>query len=331
MGAEALRRVLPDPALEGARRVKHQIAPAVEAARRATDPRRRQHAARVRSAMELPTVPSSRKVKGSVWAISMVRNEADIIGQTVEHFFRQGIDGMLIADNLSTDGTPEILRDLAATHRLFIAADREPAMFQNHKMDVLARWATEAGADWIVPFDADEFWFAPGRTLAEGLRHCRTPIAAARIHSVFPRPGSELGDGTWRIDSERGLWWQEKVAFRSHPLASINEGNHSVVRPGERSEALRIAHVPWRSFDQYRRKVRDGAAALLLTGMHVGGDHWLDLNAFDDDQLFLSWERLLTGQADERIAWIPRGRLLSCEPTAWSTWDPEGLLADDCA
>ena len=74
---------------------------------------------------------------------------------------------MLIADNGSTDETPLLLAELAKRYRVHVALDREAGHYQGVKMTILSDWARRAGADWIVPFDADEFWFAPEGTLGD--------------------------------------------------------------------------------------------------------------------------------------------------------------------
>lgn len=45
------------------------------------------------------------------WAIAMVRNEADVIETAVRHLVRQGVDHLLIVDNLSEDDTPRCWHD----------------------------------------------------------------------------------------------------------------------------------------------------------------------------------------------------------------------------
>lgn len=95
-----------------------------------------------------------------LFGISAVRNEADIIGLTVLHHLRLGLDRVLVTDNGSTDGTGEVLQRIArADSRLrYFSDDR---MFnQAATATELAREAYRQGADWVLPFDADEFWWS---------------------------------------------------------------------------------------------------------------------------------------------------------------------------
>ena len=283
----------------------------------------------VADGMKLPNLPARRKSPGSVWAVAMVKNEVDIIGQTIDHLRRQGVDGVLVVDNGSTDGTRELLLERVDEAFLFVGDDHEPAYYQAPKMQFLARWAARQGADWIVPFDADEWWFGADRSLAETLRASTTPMATAVIHNVFPEPGSS-GDvaSSWRVDSDPARL--EKVAYRTHPLAALHHGNHGVSRPGRVSQSLRILHVPWRSEQQFRSKIANGAAALRLTGPRaggVGGDHWRDLDDESVDELGIIWREMLEGRGHTKLEWSPTGDLRPITLTSWSLrWDPDNVL-----
>jgi len=101
-----------------------------------------------------------RKVK--VIGISLVRNEADIVGITVAHHLSQGLDEVIVLDNGSTDGTGEVLRELAEKDGR-VTWRRDDSPFDQASLTTeLAREAHRKGADWVLPFDADEFWCAEG-------------------------------------------------------------------------------------------------------------------------------------------------------------------------
>ena len=120
---------------------------------------------RLAANLSLPDLPARRRERGEIWAITMVKNEADIIDRSVQHLLKQGVDHVLVADNLSTDATPDILTRLSRDHPVHVAHDRDPAHYQSWKMGLLAQAARRSGADWIVPFDADELWFGARGTL----------------------------------------------------------------------------------------------------------------------------------------------------------------------
>ncbi len=290
--------------------------------------------ARVRSivvrGMQFPRQAESRRVHGSVWAVTMVKNELDILPRTLEHFLSQGVDRLLIADNGSTDGTLEMLRDSARDPRIIVGVDSEPAYYQSAKMTYLARFAGRAGADWIIPFDADEFWFARDGLLADNLRGRHDDVVLANLNNVFPTTKGEFG-----LDPAPNSLG--KVAFRSHPWAWIGEGNHRVdrlvSRSGETQIPLEIAHVPWRSFEQFERKLRQGSAAYRLAGPHPGyGHHWRHFGEMPREELVAVWTEILAGQVVEGLQWSPSGLPLGHDPTVLRTWRSTSRSgeAEDC-
>ena len=274
-----------------------------------------------RRGLQLPDLPRSRRA-GTVWAVTMVRNEIDVLPLVLDHLEAQAVDHVLVADNGSTDGTLELLEGRAADGRLHLARDTEPAFYQAAKVTRLARAARRAGAEWVVPFDADELWFARDGLLGDHVRRQRADVLGARLFNAFPTSA-----GGWAMDPTSGLG---KVAFRSHRLAAVAAGNHRVDRPGSRLEGaeapLRVAHLPWRSFEQFAAKLRQGARAYQLTRGLAGGDHWRELGLRDEDALRRLWQALLAGRTDASIGWTPRAGLVPADPTTWSTWDPDGVL-----
>jgi Glycosyl transferase family 2 len=294
---------------------------AVRGVRGSLDAHHRASVRLARLGLRIPDLPPSRRA-GTVWAISMVRNEIDVLPTVLDHLEAQGVDHVLVSDNGSTDGTLELLEERAADGRLHLARDQEPAFYQAAKLTVLAHAARRSGAEWVVPFDADELWFARDGLLGDDLRRQEADGLGARLFNTFPTPS-----GGWAMDPTTGLG---KVAFRSHRLAVISSGNHRVDRPGPRLEGdaspLRIAHLPWRSFDQFAAKLRQGAQAYQLTTGLVGGDHWRVLGVLEDEVLRGLWEGILAGRTDERLGWTPRADLVAADPTTWSTWDPDGVV-----
>lgn len=215
----------------------------------------------------------------ATFGVSMVRDEADIIGGTLRHMADE-VDHLIVADNQSTDGTRDILADLVGKLPLTVLDDPEPAYYQASKMSHLAARAASEGATWIVPFDADELWFARSGRLREVLPALPPAnVALAQLTNHFST-AIDPDD----IDPFRRIVWRQadpaplaKVAFRWEPGAVIHQGNHGVTLPCGQEElwALEIRHFPYRSAEQFVRKAKNGAAAYRATNLPESeGAHW---------------------------------------------------------
>lgn len=92
-----------------------------------------------------------------LFAISMVRNEVDIIDLTVRYHLARGVDRFFIIDNGSVDGTTAKLARLGRDRRIRWTYD-DGDYHQATTLTNLARTAAREGADWVISVDADEFW-----------------------------------------------------------------------------------------------------------------------------------------------------------------------------
>lgn len=232
-----------------------------------------------------------------VWGVSMFRDEADVAYHTILHMAEEGLAGIIVADNLSSDGTRHELvrarREVAATCAVFIRDDPEPGYYQSDKMTALAAQAGELGADWIVPFDADELWYGQDRVarILDSLPE-EYLVATAALFNHFPTSIDTPHDNPFR----RIEWRQRqpgalpKVAFRWRQDARILQGNHDVEYAGGRRTAhlahlpaLELRHFPYRSYEQFRRKAVTGAAAYAATDLPLSeGAHWRQYGAILD-------------------------------------------------
>lgn len=279
-------------------------------------------------AMDLPVLPRRRRVAGEVWAVGIVRDEADVVGLVLDHTLSQGIDHVLIADNGSRDGTRELLGDLAARDpRVHVADDRLMAHHQSEKVTWLAHQAWRSGADWILPIDGDEFWFAEGQSVAERLRASTKGIVHAHFHHMVPTSGSAAEPEGWTflLDSTPGN--PGKVAARAHPLLEVHAGNHAASRVGGEEVGLFIAHAVYRGPAQVARKVRQGQRATVAAGRSaVPAQHWQLASQLDDDAIAHVWSRMVGGEPEPGIAWAAAGPMVQVRPVAWSTWDPQAQI-----
>lgn len=210
-----------------------------------------------------------------VCGISVVRDEADIIKETLTNMVAQ-VDALIVADNGSVDGTRDILSQFEGPN-FTVLDDTDPAHYQSRKMSALAAQAAERGATWVVPFDADEIWRSKEGRVGDVLAKCQGIHAPAALFNHVATaedpdtsPVARMG---WRTQEPLGL---PKIACRPVLPVTIHEGNHGASYPdGVDRDLLEVRHFPYRSAEQFLRKVRNGAAALAATTLPADvGTHW---------------------------------------------------------
>lgn len=226
-------------------------------------------------------------VAGVLWVL----NEADIIERSIEHHLAQGLDPVYVCVGPSTDGTDEIAHELSRKHaEVVVTREYDDHMNQQHWVDTFAAFAGYAGADWIVPFDADEFWLpAPifaATTVADVLE---------AMHSASIVTAKLWNHHDWDrkiVPAER----LRKVAYRWQPGARIHPGNHGVdlLMPlGVFADGLEVRHLQYRSFEHFCRKVRERNARLGPVERARGdGAHHTRLDDATDDELRIAWDEL---------------------------------------
>jgi len=210
----------------------------------------------------------------SLWAVTMVRDELDVLPYVLTHLVNEGVDGMVIADNRSVDGTRRWLHEFAdeAPIPVDLIHDDEVAYYQSRKMSAYYQRACEAGADWVIPFDADEVWYdAEGATLRDVFaRSWDADCLEVKVFNYFPTsadPDPAVEPIPFRRITRRDPTMSilAKTAVRANlPGLVITQGNHEahaakalrIIRP-----ELEIGHFPWRSPEQFERKARNGAEA----------------------------------------------------------------------
>lgn len=210
----------------------------------------------------------------SVWCVSMFKDEEDVAEHVLMHMVDEGVTGIIVADNMSTDGTRAKILQAAeyaeskGVH-LVLEIDDEPGYYQSQKMTELARKAAdEYGAEWIVPFDADELWYGNDRvgvvlsSLPKAVDVVACSITNHFATGVDPEGTNPFQTMEWRQAEPQAL---PKVAFRWSPDAKIEQGNHAVTLPSSFPyapvPALKLRHFPYRSFEHFVKKAKNGAEA----------------------------------------------------------------------
>jgi hypothetical protein len=223
----------------------------------------------------------------NLWAVTMVRDELEVIESVLRHTASEGVAGIIVADNLSTDGTWEWLNDHAATFpcELVLERDTEVGYYQSRKITRLVQSARARGADWVMPFDADEIWFNADQHVTVAATVARdqrgADCLAARLFNYFPTSADDaaVANAFERIRhrDESGAPLR-KVIVRARPDVRVLQGNHLAEADGPFRTVgtpIQVGHFPWRSPEQFERKARNGAEAYRATDLPLEmGTHW---------------------------------------------------------
>jgi len=236
-----------------------------------------------------------------LFGAAMLRNESDIVEAFVRHNLNV-LDGLLVVDHGSIDGTSEILEALVREGlSLSVERDARGPQLQSEIITRQVRAAFARGADFVFALDGDEFVKAPSKSrLGDALRAVPAGLHAVSHWQTYvpdfaaPAPAHPLGLARRRLALERHGLHKVIVArhFVAEPESVVAGGNHLVlphasdtapaqpVRHARLSaDVVAIAHLPVRSGRQLADKVRIGWLAHLAArrGNPDLAFHWREL------------------------------------------------------
>lgn len=218
----------------------------------------------------------------------LVRDEADIIRFNLEYHLNAAIDHIIITDNMSVDGTRDILSEYSHLPEVTLRDERGDDYAQGRWVTRMARIAIdELGADWILSSDADEFWCFPETSLKTTLLDIESDILFCRRRNmVYAYDGDELEPWFDRavfrasppvpspvldeplIDPLPAPYFNldlpPKTICRAEGLKQIRQGNHGAEYTHHASiteSDIVIYHYPVRSRSQFERKILQGGEA----------------------------------------------------------------------
>lgn len=181
-------------------------------------------------------------------AVCTAYHEADIIGWSVRHLFAEGIDEVLIECPIGDDETIAVAEEAGAT----VFARHEDYHDQPASIN---RLAAGANADWIIPFDADEFIYGPsGQSLRQLLGSITFSVSWGLIQMF-----------------QQHDWWHvefttkpmPKVFYRWSPNIQVGPGNHSLTgATGWGPVLLSLRELQYRSFEHFCRKVEERSCTI---------------------------------------------------------------------
>jgi hypothetical protein len=238
--------------------------------------------------------------------IMLVKDEADIIGQSLRHHHQLGFRRFCILDNNSTDATAAIIakfRDTTPDTTVLYVQDPVPGYYQSAKMNAAQKLCeaympiTGAPPGWFFFIDADEFiTFAGTGDLAADARNLNAALSNSDanlliMHWVHSAPASlheSLAPDADMFAANPVYCPQlaprvPKVAYRAGSNLDLMMGNHFVsehpynidnVIVGA-AHSLFMFHFSLRSLAHVKRKIINGGLAYRQAqGLDDHGGHW---------------------------------------------------------
>jgi hypothetical protein len=207
------------------------------------------------------------------------REEADVVDAQIAFHLNAGIDFVVATDHRSQDGTVDILESYARRGYLHLIREEGDEMDEGAWATRMSRMAAaDFGADWVIPSDADEFWWPRGGSLKEVLASVpeRYGIVRALLRQFVPRPdgGAFFAERmTARvsmsapINDPTSLFRPNlKSIHRGDPAVTLSAGAHTLLGSGFAPlrgwYPIEFLHFPIRSFEQCERKYRNLWSAL---------------------------------------------------------------------
>ena len=207
----------------------------------------------------------------------LVRDEQDIIAENILFHHYQGVERFIVMDNLSSDDTVNVVRELSQSIPIELILQEEDTYSQGEWVTAMARSAaTKYKADWVINNDADEFWVFPAfdaKSYLSNVDQDVDGIVVDRHNAILLRDVSHQGWLAHPTFSEKfdvesvnqlGLPLPGKCLHRALAAITVQQGNHSITGHQGRinhSSDISILHFPYRRFDHYRNKILLGGAA----------------------------------------------------------------------
>jgi glycosyl transferase family 2 len=241
-------------------------------------------------------------------AILVVRDEGDLIAQTLEHLL-SWCDSLAVYDTGSGDGTWETVRGFAARDRRITLIGSEPVLFTNG----LRAWVFErvrAGfraGDWVVRADADEFYHVRPPDFVRGRLAPAEGRVCARLYDFVLTRGElrawqegreTVADRARSIAERRRCFryddYPELRLFRYRPRMRWPPTQHNPVNAGLLARArIPVRHYRARDPLQVQRRCalrEPEAAAVPWSGIHWRIPDWRCFVLPDDDAALVRWE-----------------------------------------
>lgn len=239
-------------------------------------------------------------------ALLIVRDEGDIIAQTLDHLLGWG-DALYVYDTGSHDETWEIVRERAARDDRLVLMGCQPVVFHAGVRAMLFeryRGRFEPG-DWIARVDADEFYdIVPPEFVRQRVKPFEQLVCGQLYDFVLLRREAKAweqgrDDRSQPIEDRRRHYiindYPEIRLFRYRRSLRWPASHQVPMNLGPVARArIPIRHYRWR--DPHQARQRWALRMAMQTIMPIGGTHWniprwQDRLRRTDDPLVFHWPK----------------------------------------
>ena len=216
--------------------------------------------------------------------VSTVKDEPNI-GRTIRHLVSQGVTHVILSTDLGDHAYVDA-HGQGATIEWTIC---QVPFDQGAEITRLAHAAADRGADWIVPFDADEYWTGNDCTIREALS------VLSPMVDFTSAPMYQYVSPDFRHEKKKPL---PKIAFRPCEGMVVAWGSHSVTGPSSYSTAvdLIVRELQYESYTHFLTKIDKARQLHAQPHMadHQHGSHMWRLCQMDEAQLKAEWDQMMS-------------------------------------
>ena len=210
--------------------------------------------------------------------VSTVKDEPEI-GRTIRHMRDQGVDDFVISSAPDEHGV-----HVAMSAQPFGWTECAEPFDQGAEITKLARIAADYDADWIIPFDADEYWSGTnGRTIREELK-CVDP----NVDTLYARMYLHITPER-RAEMAKPL---PKVIFRPRADMTVAWGNHDVTGgTAPQFTPIMVRELQYASYPHFLAKIEKARHLHTQPHMadHQNGSHMWRLCNLTPSELEQEW------------------------------------------
>ncbi len=197
------------------------------------------------------------------------KDEAEVLRLNIAHHLSWGVDHVAVADNESSDGTQDVLREFGEA--VSTAVFHDFALRQGVRTRLLDGLRSRHGRSltWIGVSDTDEFHWAPGTTLPDLLAEAPQDVVAVNCRQKLFLPTAVDSDHgavytrqhyrTTGPDSPLHTSYREGKSFYREPWLKVISSEHlcrEAPLPHWSPAVPTVHHYMIRDEDQFVMKVR---------------------------------------------------------------------------